>query len=88
MTAAALGFESALALLAVACLAAVQARAIRGSQRTTLQALCERLGRPERYEEIIAASETIAFIAASVVVVAAAAATLLAFPAMLAAEDR
>jgi CBS domain containing-hemolysin-like protein len=88
MTASALGFESALALLAVACLAAVQARAVRGSQRTTLQALCERLGRPDRYEEIVAASETIAFIAASVVVVAAAAATLLAFPAMLAAEDR
>jgi CBS domain containing-hemolysin-like protein len=88
MTASALGFETALALLAVACLAAVQARAVRGAQRTTLQALCERLGRPERYEEIIAASETIAFIAASIVVIAAAAATLLAFPAMLAAEDR
>ncbi|MFM7243899.1 MAG: hemolysin family protein [Planctomycetaceae bacterium] len=88
MTASALGFETALALLAVACLAAVQARAVRGAQRTTLQELCGRLGRPERYEEIIAASETIAFIAASIVVVAAAGATLLAFPAMLAAEDR
>jgi len=88
MTTSALGFETALALLAVACLAAVQARAVRGAQRTTLQELCGRLGRPERYEEIIAASETIAFIAASIVVVAAAAATLLAFPTMLAAGDR
>jgi CBS domain containing-hemolysin-like protein len=88
MTGSALGLESAVVLLAVACLAAVQARAVRGAQRTTIQELCEARGRPERYPEIIAGSETIAFIAASVVVVAAAAATLLAFPKMLAAGDR
>jgi putative hemolysin len=88
MTGSALGLESAVVLLAVACLAAVQARAVRGAQRTTIQELCDRRGRPERYPEIIAGSETIAFIAASVVVVAAAAATLLAFPKMLAAGDR
>ena len=81
MTAAAvLGVESGLVLLAVACLAAVQARAVRGAQRTTIQELCSRRGCPERYDEIIAGSETIAFIAASVVVSAAVGATLLAFP--------
>ena len=71
MTAAELGFESALVLLGVASVAAIQARAVRGAQRATIEELCERRGRPERYAEIVAASETIAFIAASVVVVAA-----------------
>jgi CBS domain containing-hemolysin-like protein len=66
-------------LLVVAGLAAVQARAARGAQRPLLQELCERRRRPERYGEIVAASETIAFVAASVVAVAAVAATLLAF---------
>jgi len=82
-----LGFESALVLLGVAAVAAVQARAVRGAQRTTIQELCQRLGRPERYAEIITGSEPIAFIAASVVVVAAAGATLLAFPSLVAAGD-
>jgi CBS domain containing-hemolysin-like protein len=73
------GMPSALVLLGVAALAAVQARAVRGAQRQVIQELCVRRSRPERYEEIIGAAETIAFIAASVVVVAAVAATLLAF---------
>ena len=83
-----LGVESALVLLGLASVAAVQARAVRGAQRTTIQELCERRGRPERYGEIIAGSETIAFIAASVVTTAAVAATLLAFPGLRAAGDR
>ena len=87
MTIAALGFESALALLAVASLAAVQARAVRGAQRQVIQELCRRRRRPERYDEIVAAAETIAFIAASVVVLAAVVATLLAFRALAAAGD-
>lgn len=81
-----LGFESALLLLAVASLAAVQARAVRGAQRQIIQDLCTRRRRPERYEQIVAASETIAFIAASVVVGAAVAATALAFRGPRAAE--
>jgi len=88
MTAAELGFESALVLLGVASVAAIQARAVRGAQRATIEELCERRGRPERYAEIVAASETIAFIAASVVVVAAVGATLLVFPRLIAAGDR
>jgi len=87
MNTAALGFESALALLAVASLGAVQARAVRGAQRQVIQDLCRRRRRPERYEEIIAAAETIAFIAASVVVLAAVGATLLAFRALAVVGD-
>ncbi len=87
MKTATLGFETALALLAVASLAAVQARAVRGAQRQVIQDLCRRRRRPERYEEIVAAAETIAFIAASVVVCAAAVATLLAFQALDAVGD-
>ena len=87
MNLATLGFESALALLAVASLAAVQARAVRGAQRQVIRELCLRRRRPERYEEIVAAAETIAFIAASVVVLAAVAATLLAFRALATAGD-
>jgi CBS domain containing-hemolysin-like protein len=73
------GMPSAFVLLGVATLAAIQARAVRGAQRQVIQELCIRRRRPERYEEIIGAAETIAFIAATVVVVAAVAATLLAF---------
>ena len=87
MNTAALGFESALALLALASLGAVQARAVRGAQRQVIQELCLRRRRPERYEEIVAAAETIAFIAASVVVIAAVVATLLAFQSLAAAGD-
>ena len=81
-----LGFESALALLAVASLAAVQARAVRGAQRQIIQNLCQRRQKPERYPQILAASETIAFIAATVVVGASVVATLLAFRGPLGAE--
>jgi len=82
-----LGFESAVVLLGLASLAAVQARAVRGAQRTTLQGLCTRRGRPEHFPEILAASETIAFVAASIVVIAAVVATLLALRGLLAAGD-
>jgi CBS domain containing-hemolysin-like protein len=84
MIPAALGLEAALALLFVASLAAIQARAVRGAPRQLIQDLCRRRGRPERYEEIVAASETIAFIAATVVVCSAVGATLLAFGGLLA----
>jgi len=80
------GFESAVMLLAVASLAAVQARAVRGAQRQIIQALCQRRRKPERYDQIVAASETIAFIAATVVVAASVFATLLAFRGPLGAE--
>ena len=81
-----LGLESAMALLVVASLAAVQARAVRGAQRQRILELCRRRGQPAYYDEIVAGSETIAFVAASVVVVAAAVATLLAFRGLLAAS--
>ena len=64
MTVADLGFESGLVLLGVASVAAIQARAVRGAQRAPIEELCERRGRPERSAEIVAASETLAFIAA------------------------
>ena len=80
-----LGREAALVLLVVASLAAIQARAVRGARRQLIQELCRRRGRPERYEEIVAASETIAFIAATVVVCAAVGATLLACGGLVAA---
>ena len=79
-----LGLEAALVLLLVASLAAIQARAVRGARRQLIQDLCRRRGRPERYEEIVAASETIAFIAATVVVCSAVGATLLAFGVLVA----
>jgi len=82
-----LGFESALVLLVLASVAAVQARAVRGAQRTSIQELCERRGRPAHFGEIIVGSETIAFIAASVVVLAAVVATLLAFRGLMSAGD-
>jgi CBS domain containing-hemolysin-like protein len=72
------GIEAALALLLLASLAAVQARAVRGAQRHRILEICRRRGHPERYAEILAASETIAFVAASVVVTAAVVATLVA----------
>ncbi len=73
-----LGIESAIGLLCVAALAAMQARAFRGAQRHEIQEICSRRGRPERCVEIVNGSETIAFITASVVVMAAVVATLLA----------
>jgi len=73
---ASLGVESVFPLLLLASLAAVQARAVRGAQRHRIQERCRAAGVPGRFEEIIAGSETIAFIAASVVVIAAVVATL------------
>ena len=78
MTLATLELETAVVLLAVASLAAVQARAVRGAQRHRLLERCRSRGRPERYDEIVAGGETIAFLAASVVTIAAVIATLLA----------
>ena len=73
-----LGLESAVLLLVLASVAAVQARSVRGAQRHRLQELCKRRGTPAHYEQIVAAAETIAFSAASVVVITAVVATLLA----------
>jgi CBS domain containing-hemolysin-like protein len=75
--AATLGIEAAIVLLLVASVAAIQARAVRGAQRHRILERCHASGRPERYDEIVAGSETIAFVAASIVVIAAAVATLL-----------
>jgi CBS domain containing-hemolysin-like protein len=65
-------------LLAIATAAAIQARAVRGARRHRVQELCREQGRPERYEQIVDASETVAFLSASVVSLATAGATLLA----------
>jgi len=68
--------QTAFVLLILATLAAIQARAIRGTRRHQLQELCRRRGCPEAYDEIMAAGGTIAFLAASVVVITAVLATL------------
>ena len=81
-----LGVESALLLLLLASVAAVQARSVRGAQRHRIQDLCKRRGSPQHYDQIVAGSETIAFIAASVVVIAAVVATLLAARGLFAAS--
>lgn len=65
-------------LLAIAAAAAIQARAVRGARRHRLQEICREQGMPERYDEIVDASETVAFLSASVVTVATAGATMLA----------
>ena len=70
--------SSGLLLLAVACLAAIQARAARGAPRHRLHDLCNARGTPELADEIVDGSEPVAFIAATIVVVAATAATLVA----------
>jgi CBS domain containing-hemolysin-like protein len=82
------GLESAVLLLCVAGLAAVQARAVRGAQRHRITELCRARGAEGQAEEIAAASETIAFIAASVTAIFAAAATLLAAPRLVAPGGR
>lgn len=68
----------AVGLLAIAAAAAIQARAVRGARRHRLQEICREQGMPERYDEIVDASETVAFFAASVVTMATAGATILA----------
>ena len=82
------GVNSAMLLLLLACVAAVQARAVRGAQRHHIQELCRRRGQPERSDEIVAGSEAIAFIAATIVVVTAVVATLLASRGLLAIPKR
>ena len=72
------GIEGGLVLLAVASLAAVQARVARGAPRHRLQELCRMRGVPGLADEIVAGSEPVAFVAATIVVSTAAAATLLA----------
>jgi CBS domain containing-hemolysin-like protein len=69
--------QTAFGLLMLATLAAIQARAIRGTRRHHLQELCRGRGCPEAYDQIMAAGGTIAFVAASVVVITAVLATLL-----------
>ncbi len=68
----------AVILLAVACIAAVQARAARGTPRHRLEDLCQKRGRPGLDDEIAAGSEPVAFIAATIVAVMATLATLVA----------
>jgi len=80
--------NGAVVLLAVATLAAVQARSVRGARRHRLQELCREFNDPCRYDEIIDSAETVAFIAASVVAAATAGATLLAGRWLLFAGER
>ena len=62
--------QTAIFLLAIASLAALQSRAIRGAKRHQLQDICRHKGLPEVYDELVRASEGIAFFAATVVVLA------------------
>ena len=67
--------QTAIFLLVIASLAALQSRAIRGAKRHQLQDICHQKGLPDVYDELIRASEGVAFFAATVVVLAAVAAT-------------
>lgn len=67
--------QTAIFLLLIASLAALQSRAIRGAKRHQLQDICHQKGLPDVYDELIRASEGVAFFAATVVVLAAVAAT-------------
>ncbi len=80
----------AVVMLLVASLAAVQARAARGTPRHRLEETCQRRGRAGLADEIAAGTEPVAFIAATIVTVTATAATLLAglSPDVLAAPGR
>ncbi|MCY3014784.1 MAG: hypothetical protein NT171_08845 [Planctomycetota bacterium] len=69
---------TALVLLGIASLAAVQARAARGAPRHRVHEICRDRGTPGLADEIFDGSEPVAFIAATIVVVAATAATLVA----------
>ena len=66
---------TALVLLGIASLAAVQARAARGAPRHRVHEICRDRGTPGLADEIFDGSEPVAFIAATIVVVAATAAT-------------
>ena len=65
-------------MLVLASVAAVQARAARGTPRHRLEEICQKRGRPGLADEIAAGSEPVAFIAATIVAVMATAATLVA----------
>ena len=67
--------QTAIFLLVIASLAALQSRAIRGAKRHQLQDICHQQGLPDVYDELVRASEGVAFFAATVVVLAAVAAT-------------
>jgi CBS domain containing-hemolysin-like protein len=67
--------QTAILLLAIASLAALQSRAIRGAKRHQLQDICRQKGLPDVYDELVRASEGIAFFAATVVVLAGVAST-------------
>ncbi len=67
--------QTAIFLLLIASLAALQSRAIRGAKRHQLQDICHQKGLPDVYDELVRASEGVAFFAATVVVLAAVAAT-------------
>ena len=67
--------QTAIFLLLIASLAALQSRAIRGAKRHQLQDICHKKGLPDVYDELVRASEGVAFFAATVVVLAAVAAT-------------
>ena len=67
--------QTAIFLLAIASLAALQSRAIRGAKRHHLQDICRQKGLPDVYDELVRASEGIAFFAATVVVLAGVAST-------------
>ena len=69
---------TAVGLLLVACIAAIQARAARGTPRHRLEEICTRLARPGLADEIASGSEHVAFVAATIVAVAATVATLVA----------
>ena len=67
--------QTAIFLLLIASLAALQSRAIRGAKRHQLQDICHQKGLPDVYDELVRASEGVAFFAATVVVLAGVAAT-------------
>jgi CBS domain containing-hemolysin-like protein len=67
--------QTAILLLVIASLAALQSRAIRGAKRHQLQDICRQKGVPDVYDELVRASEGIAFFAATVVVLAGVAST-------------
>ena len=69
--------QTAIFLLAIASLAALQSRAIRGAKRHQLQDICRHKGVPDVYDELVRASEGVAFFAATVVVLAGVASTVL-----------
>ena len=67
--------QTAIFLLVIASLAALQSRAIRGAKRHQLQDICRQKGVPDVYDELVRASEGVAFFAATVVVLAGVAST-------------